>query len=79
MVGAAVEVLLPGPVVLEGYELVEVGASMMIAKEAAAIDRVRVCALEMLRMSQISLPTVEACVMCSSLASGIRPISGCLY
>ncbi|MNN40273.1 hypothetical protein D3C81_1543420 [compost metagenome] len=28
MVGAAVEVLLPGPVVLEGYELVEVGAAV---------------------------------------------------
>ncbi|MCY1302536.1 hypothetical protein D9M70_521970 [compost metagenome] len=28
MVGAAIQVLLPGPVVLEGYELVEVGAGV---------------------------------------------------
>ena len=36
VVGAAVEVLLPGPVVLEGYELVEVGAAV---DHALFVDR----------------------------------------
>lgn len=50
---------------------------MMMLKEVKATAKVRRCACLKFLRSQMNFSAVEARIMCSFLASGMRPVSGC--